>query len=737
MESSLPTTLLSSISSPGITISKQKIELAESSIADYQKNLDAIKQQFAELKENYKKLEEITDYKIICNQLNSERFRDNPRLQQRKGELESKVQEIIKNFKSEKKCLKGEIAKIEEEIENQKKLKEEEEISLKKLLAQSEAKEIGTDKDLKNAFESYELEATTNFLPSSLQFHLGSAYENGIGTAQDLERAFNYYELAAEQNFQEAQVSLGLCYWRGRGTEKDQSLAFKYLDLAGKQGKIPSEAQFALASCYMTGTGTTKNFLKALEYYKRAADQSHMGAQLQLRQLLEDNKFKREKGKKGADYQLGCIYQYGFGDIDQALGYYNVASKNGDGNAQYALGLCCEMGIGREKNIKDAIRYYSLASGSQAGNKKGAAKLSQILEQLELEGKEGSPLALNCLGYFYQYGFKDLTRAFEYYKQAAGLDLSEAQYHLGLCYEFGYGTKENPKEAFRCYRRAEKQGDPFISPNVQYRLALCYENGIGIKKDPKKALKYFKLAKDQGHVEAHSKFNSLNEKMELFQKLEREAKEGKPSALNKLGNFYKEFGNLKKAFESYQKAADLGFAEAQYHLGQCYEFGHGTKVNPKGAFKCYKKAADQKLANAQYRLGLCYENGIGTRKKQKKAISSFKLAADQGHPDAQFSVGLYYQAKKGYKKALEYIKRAGDQGQANALCWLSMHEDDSQKASEYFIRAAAHGSADAQYVLGFSHLEKDPEKALEYFKLASDQGHEGAKEELNSLNRKS
>lgn len=74
-----------------ITICEQKIELICSSINDYKKDIDSIQKKFDQLKDKYSELREAKKlYKAFSIQLESDRFKDNPHLLQRKEEYELK-----------------------------------------------------------------------------------------------------------------------------------------------------------------------------------------------------------------------------------------------------------------------------------------------------------------------------------------------------------------------------------------------------------------------------------------------------------------------------------------------------------------------------------------------------------------------------------------------------------------------------------------------------------------------
>lgn len=60
-----------------------------------------------------------------------------------------------------------------------------------------------------------------------------------------------------------------------------------------------------------------------------------------------------------------------------------------------------------------------------------------------------------------------------------------------------------------------------------------------------------------------------------------------------------------------RKAADQGFADAQFGLGVMYLEGLGVPQDYTEAAKWYRKAADQGYADAQLNLGSMYDKGKG------------------------------------------------------------------------------------------------------------------------------
>ena len=65
-----------------------------------------------------------------------------------------------------------------------------------------------------------------------------------------------------------------------------------------------------------------------------------------------------------------------------------------------------------------------------------------------------------------------------------------------------------------------------------------------------------------------------------------------------------------------------------------YEHGHGVSESDAEAFKWYRKAAEQGYADAQYNLGNMYDKGRGVPEDKAEALKWWRKAAEQGHEDA-------------------------------------------------------------------------------------------------------
>ena len=91
-----------------------------------------------------------------------------------------------------------------------------------------------------------------------------------------------------------------------------------------------------------------------------------------------------------------------------------------------------------------------------------------------------------------------------------------------------------------------------------------------------------------------------------------------------------------------RKAAERGYAEAQFNLGRMYENGLRVSQDYAEAIRWYRLAAGQGNADAQNRLGIMYINGRGVPQNYAEAARWFRLAAKQGNTFARVNLGIMY-----------------------------------------------------------------------------------------------
>ncbi|XP_063961985.1 DAP3-binding cell death enhancer 1-like [Lytechinus pictus] len=177
------------------------------------------------------------------------------------------------------------------------------------------------------------------------------------------------------------------------------------------------------------------------------------------------------------------------GDEEKAVHHFKIASQSGYSKGQYNLGMCYELGKGVLQDDVQAAVFFGLAAEqghSHAQYKLGTYHLDgrgnvkqceQTALTLIAQAAEGGVVqAQSYLGMYYMTSEEpDPQRAVAYLQEAAHKKDAEAQYHLGLCYEYGWGVETNEARASSLYHSAASKDH---APSL-YSLALLHEQGLG------------------------------------------------------------------------------------------------------------------------------------------------------------------------------------------------------------------------------------------------------------------
>ena len=217
--------------------------------------------------------------------------------------------------------------------------------------------------------------------------------------------------------------------------------------------------------------------------------------------------------------------------------------------------------------------------------------------------------------------------------------------------------------------------------------------------------------------------------------------------LIKLGEQYEKEGDKKKAFEVYQRAADLGNSEAFYKLGSYY-FSCGGVAK---AIEMYQRAADGGNASGINALGVCYFNGVGVPQDKNKAVEMYQRAGDLDNAKALFNLGVCYEKGEGVvqdkTKANDFYQRAADMGNEGAIekigalktevAWCKLSgfggaKVDADEAVVLLTERVKDKDSEAMWILGICKeygrgTRQDIEGAEELYKQSSESGNEVGK----------
>lgn len=184
---------------------------------------------------------------------------------------------------------------------------------------------------------------------------------------------------------------------------------------------------------------------------------------------------------------------------------------------------------------------------------------------------------------------------------------AEAAYQLGEKYFYGIlGWGNDKQESRQWYKKAADMG----LTKAQFQLAHFYEEGWGGGKDPNKAKEIYEKLAQNGDIDAQRTLAN-----QYF-----------------IGDTIPQ--DYPRSFYWSQKLAEKGDADAFYNLGMMYYNGIGVTKDYKKALFWVNRADEKDIKEAKYALGLMYEAGNGVPKNKSKALQYFKLACKEVIEDA-------------------------------------------------------------------------------------------------------
>ncbi|CAB4379649.1 unnamed protein product [Rhizophagus irregularis] len=182
-------------------------------------------------------------------------------------------------------------------------------------------------------------------------------------------------------------------------------------------------------------------------------------------------------------------------------------------------------------------------------------------------------------------------------------------------------------------------GEPDNRPNINQIVAKLKELKYNLTNDD------FRVMVDE--IVDLSRIGINSNKRKAFELYQKAANLGNIFGIISLGYCY-QYGigtiiDEIKVLESYQKVADLGNLYGVNSLGYCYEVGIGTNMDTKKAFELYESTANLGDTTGINNLGYCYQNGIGTNIDKRKAFELYQHAANLGDSEAQYNLASMYE----------------------------------------------------------------------------------------------
>ncbi len=487
------------------------------------------------------------------------------------------------------------------------------------------------------------------------------------GTPESIGKSIGLYEQAADMGLLSAQRVM-VSFYENSDIRPLPIKVLKWEENLAINGDV--YCQYIVGSAYIgLDNGAHEvdvDYSKGLRYIKMAADNGDIISMVIYGVSLFDGEYEQEKNeaegfrylKKAADggneyaqNRLGIMYywgQYVSVDYKKSFEYTKLSAEQEYPEAMFNLGHSYHLGEGVEKNLDEAIYWYSKASdlGDEGAKNNLALALEEkngnsdeTLTLLRKSADAGDEVGQYNLGTRYEAGngvTQDYGMAFALYKKSADKGYAPSQRRLGIMYTQGIGTEKDGSKAFEYSMLAADQNDTTAINNVGY----LYQEGIGTEKNPRLAFAYYKKAADMGCLQAmlglvgcyYNGFGVEQSKQKAFEYAKKVADGGMPKACSAVADSYLQGDgtsiDYNKALHYYQKALDLGVEDESgvlFSMSLCYKELHNTQKY----VEYTRKAADKNQPRAMYNLALCYYNGTGVKKDLAKAKSLLQKCASQ------------------------------------------------------------------------------------------------------------
>lgn len=382
-----------------------------------------------------------------------------------------------------------------------------------------------------------------------------------------------------------------------------------------------------------------------------------------------ENIKKKRKSMSELSVQYKILEQFtrqyaGEGDMKQvraAVAAITPVAEKGNAKAQYMLGKYYSWGYGEDCDNRKAIHWFEKAADK--GSDKAAEALANLYRYDFGDDETISAQAKKDFTHKWHYRWIEILEA----KAAKGV-ASAAQALMKLyaydCPE-DIDREEGVKIACKWYyrwveilkARADK-GDMA----TKKRIADILSWGTGVPDEVLEIVEY-----DDNYEDTAA---------ELYTEVAEEEKDA--DAWYNLGMIYFSEATeeaLRKSFDCFMKAADMGFNVAYRCIGAAYFNGHGVDKDWHKAREWYQKGAEAGDVMSKLLLAQCYKSGIGGEKDYAEAMKLYRQIASRRNlygkynhevSVAQHEIGNMYMKGLGVetdiRQAYDWIRLAAENG---------------------------------------------------------------------------
>ncbi|MGQ3892406.1 tetratricopeptide repeat protein [Legionella sp. CNM-4043-24] len=504
------------------------------------------------------------------------------------------------------------------------------------------------------------------------QMYCAAAYQFGYGAKKNTDTARRYFIDAAKNGNDIAQYALGMQFLESRDS-RNKKMGVIWLSKSADKGNI--KAQYELGQMYATGGVVAQDSVKAKALLEGAASKNYIPAMLSLGNMAaKEGDFQTAKDwlsraadSKNPDAQRSLASLY----LDDKGPFYNSqtgvsllteAARQGSSDAQLALSRLYKEGKGVEANSELATKWADAAAKSSSAKTPSADVSVQVANWLSNDTSNNISQGAYRLGGIYTDWHNPSALQQNTYNQSPQMDVITRK----ALYKPQFVTVKPAEVPINDYFNVLAPNLAGIQPAKWHYPRYPMDSDIeALQRNDSRVLNH-----DTGKPMVDTETTYVSEyKVEPFDYFA-EKSEGWERAANYQAVLSRLYGQ-----------AILGNPEAQFNLGQLYQYGIGVVKSPEQAITYFQLAAEQQDVQAEYNLGLIYLEGQTTPVDYQKGIDWMTDAAFKGNPYAQYVLANIYEN--------------GLTDQAGAVVIAPDHQ---QAMSMYYLASANH-FADAEYRL--------------------------------------
>lgn len=610
-----------------------------------------------------------------------------------------------------------------------------------------------------------------------INYYLGRMRLYGYGVLKNNDLALRYLTKAGDQGLLIAQQWLAKYYLQINKPD----LALNWFKKAASQADL--DAQMYSAAAYLFGYGVQKNPDAARRYYIDAARSGNVLAQytLAMEFLTSRDGGNRkmgviwlnkaaDKGYTQAEYKLGELYASGTNvarDPVKAQILLTKAAEQGSSPAQVALGKFYSDSKNTFYNPKLALLWMQKAA--QANEAEAQLALANFYKEgkivpadqkmaQSLQDKAKANLAKSI------HLDQPANQVAAWLSQDKSQDLAKTVYGLGGIYS-AWNNKValqennyNPSPKMHRITRQELYKPEFVLVSPKEIPINDYFDFLAPTLSGRdEGSWYFPLYPIDEQVQALLDNQSFVLEPAPWQSAI-DSGRTYPVSSEESVNYFDELttgwqskANFQQVLTYLYYRAILGDADAQFKLGQLYEYGIVVAKNIEQSIIYYELAALQQDVRAEYNLGVIYLEGKTNPIDYRKGIDWMMDAAFKGNAYAQYALANIYEnglsdsqgvsvVAQNHQQALAmfYLAAANHYDQAqyrlaeyltkenNGVLSVAARQNRTNLVNRLFQEAAQSGVADAILPAAFyESMDADPEKQKVAFSVAEAQARSG------------